>query len=89
MKNCLLTASLVQGRQRCRLETSFDPTWAQERILKIIETLGRKAKLSIFCEFDSVAIAFCPSHTPNLSVGIAVWVLVSFLSDCYQSSHAV
>lgn len=54
VKNCLLTM-FGQGRQRCRLDTSFDPTRAQERILKVIEALGRKAKLSIFREFDSLS----------------------------------
>ncbi|KAG9312976.1 hypothetical protein JVU11DRAFT_6412 [Chiua virens] len=44
--SCLFALNL--GRQRCRLELSLDRTWAQARILKIINALGKKAKLSIF-----------------------------------------
>ncbi|KAG8220933.1 hypothetical protein J3R82DRAFT_2437 [Butyriboletus roseoflavus] len=45
--HCSSMLALNLGRQRCRLEIHFHPTWAQERIIKIIEALGRKAKLSI------------------------------------------
>lgn len=70
VKNYLLMALFGQGRQRCRLETSFDPTWTQERILKIIEALGRKAKLSIFREFDRSLL-----HSPQLTPQNNQWEL--------------
>jgi len=64
VKDYLLIINLVQiwqGRQRCRMEMPLDLTWARERILKIIETLGSKAKLSIFCEFYFSRYCVAPS----------------------------
>ncbi|KAF8552403.1 hypothetical protein OG21DRAFT_1443573 [Imleria badia] len=46
--HCSCMFALNLGRQRCRMEMPLDLTWARERILKIIEALGKKAKLSIF-----------------------------------------
>ena len=51
-----------QGRQRCCLESSSNPTWAKGRILKIIDALGKKAKLSIFRKCDLLAIALLPTY---------------------------
>ncbi|KAF9221330.1 hypothetical protein BS17DRAFT_261427 [Gyrodon lividus] len=39
--------ALNSARQRCRTAMPHGPTWAHERLHKIIDALGRKAKLSI------------------------------------------
>lgn len=50
------------------MEMPLDLTWARERILKIIEALGRKAKLSILREFyfDGYCVGL-DSHTKIIS----------------------
>lgn len=62
----------------------LDPTWAQERIIKIIEALGKKAKLSIICEFcfGTIVLALI---TLKLSVGVAIWVFSLFYQIDFQS----
>lgn len=66
----------------------LDLTWARERILKIIEALGRKAKLSIFCEFYSGRSLIGLTHT-KLSVGVAIWVFDSFKRSLLGLTHYV
>ncbi|KAG6381610.1 hypothetical protein JVT61DRAFT_208 [Boletus reticuloceps] len=46
--HCSCMFALNLGRQRCRMDMPLDLTWARERLLKIIEALGSKGKLSIF-----------------------------------------
>lgn len=57
------------------METHLDPAWARERIIRIVEALGKKAKLSIISEFYFGAIALALTHALKLSVGVAIWVL--------------
>ena len=55
------------------MEMPLDLTWARERILKIIDALGRKAKLSIFSEFYVGRHCVGP-YAPKILVGVAIWV---------------
>ena len=61
----LIIGFVLQGRQRCRVGMPLDLTWARERILKIIEALGSKAKLSIFREFYFGRYCVGPSSHQN------------------------
>jgi hypothetical protein len=73
----LIIGFVPQGWQRCRIEMPLDLTWAHERILKIIEALGGKAKLSIFREFYFGRYCVGTS-SPKLLVGVAIWVFDLF-----------